>query len=100
MHDSFARIRKTVIFYRTSRTHSHKALNLLAISFMGHIDLKNNENRIKRFQRGAECAVQRRIATLYQQGHSIHQISKQLSMGYGTAWNDVQRVKENNLLYI
>jgi DNA invertase Pin-like site-specific DNA recombinase len=44
--------------------------------------------------------VQRRIATLYQQGHSIHQISKQLSMGYGTAWNDVQRVKENNLLYI
>jgi len=43
---------------RTSRTHSHKALNLLAISFMGHIDLKNNENRIKRFQRGAECALQ------------------------------------------
>jgi len=44
--------------YRTSRTHSHKALNLLAISFMGHIDLKNNENRIKRFQRGAECATE------------------------------------------
>ena len=29
----------------------------------------------------------------------MHQMSKQLSMGYGTAWNDVQRVKKDNLLY-
>jgi len=28
--------------YRTSRTHSHKPLNLLIISFIEHIDLKNN----------------------------------------------------------
>ena len=27
---------------RTSRTHSHKPLNLLTISFIEHIDLKNN----------------------------------------------------------
>ena len=46
------------------------------------------------------AAVQRRIATLYQQGHTMHQMSKQLSMGYGTAWNDAQRVKKDNLLYI
>jgi hypothetical protein len=26
----------------TSRTHSHKALNLLVILFLDHIDLKNN----------------------------------------------------------
>ena len=38
-------------------------------------------------------AVQRRIAALYQQGLSIHQIGKQLGIGYGTAWNYVQRVK-------
>ena len=41
---------------RTSRSHSHKLLNLLSLSFMGHADLKNNQNRINRFQRGAECA--------------------------------------------
>jgi K+-sensing histidine kinase KdpD len=34
------------VSHRTSRTHSHKALNLLAISFMEHIDLKNNETLI------------------------------------------------------
>jgi DNA invertase Pin-like site-specific DNA recombinase len=38
-------------------------------------------------------AVQRRIAALYQQGLSIHRIGKQLGIGYGTAWNYVQRVK-------
>jgi DNA invertase Pin-like site-specific DNA recombinase len=43
------------------------------------------------------AVVQRRIATLYQQGHSIHQISKQLRIGYGTAWNYVQRVKTGQL---
>ena len=46
-----------VVLDRTSRTHSHKPLNLLAVPFMEHIGLKNNENRIKKFQRGAECAL-------------------------------------------
>ena len=31
-----------MITFRTSRTHSHKPLNLLVISFLEHIDLKNN----------------------------------------------------------
>ena len=44
------------VWHRTSRSHSHKLLNLLNISFMVHTGLKNNENRIQRFQRGAECA--------------------------------------------
>jgi len=43
------------------------------------------------------AVVQRRIATLYQQGRSIHQISKQLRIGYGTAWNYVRRVKTGQL---
>jgi DNA invertase Pin-like site-specific DNA recombinase len=43
------------------------------------------------------AAVQRRIAALYQQGLSIHQIGKQLGIGYGTAWNYVQRVKTGHL---
>jgi hypothetical protein len=30
------------IFDRTSRTHPHKPLNLLVISFIGHVVLKNN----------------------------------------------------------
>ena len=38
-------------------------------------------------------AVQERIAALYQQGLSIHQIGKQLGIGYGMAWNYVQRIK-------
>ena len=38
--------------------------------------------------------LQARIAKLYQQGTSIHQISKQLGIGYGTAWNYVQRYKQ------
>ena len=42
---------------RTSRTLSHKLLSLLTISFQGHTGLKNNQNRIKSFQRGAECAT-------------------------------------------
>src|SRR4249920_3543583 len=42
-------------------------------------------------------AVQRRIAALYQQGLSIHQIGQQLGIGYGTAWNYVQRVKTGHL---
>jgi len=43
------------------------------------------------------AAVQRRIAALYQQGLSIHQIGKQLGIGYGTAWNYVQCVKTGHL---
>jgi len=39
-------------------------------------------------------ALQARIAALYAQGVSIHQISKQLGIGYGTAWNYVQHMKE------
>ena len=41
--------------------------------------------------------VQQRIAALYQQGLSIHQIGQQLEIGYGTAWNYVQRVKTGHL---
>ena len=37
--------------------------------------------------------IQRRIARLYAQGISISHISKQLGIGYGTAWNYVQRLK-------
>jgi DNA invertase Pin-like site-specific DNA recombinase len=44
------------------------------------------------------AAVQRRIAALYHQGLSIQQISKQLGIGYGTAWNYVQRVKTGQLV--
>ena len=36
--------------------------------------------------------IQAHIAELHEQGVSIHQISKQLGIGYGTAWNYVQRV--------
>ena len=43
------------------------------------------------------ASVQRQIATLYRQGRSIHHISKQLGIGYGTAWNYVQRVKKGQL---
>jgi DNA invertase Pin-like site-specific DNA recombinase len=38
--------------------------------------------------------VQARIGELYTQGLSIHQMSQQLGIGYGTAWNYVQRVKQ------
>jgi DNA invertase Pin-like site-specific DNA recombinase len=37
--------------------------------------------------------LQARIAALYAEGFSIHQISKQLRIGYGTAWNYVQHAK-------
>jgi DNA invertase Pin-like site-specific DNA recombinase len=37
--------------------------------------------------------VQIRIAELYARDISIQQISKQLGIGYGTAWNYVQRLK-------
>ena len=37
--------------------------------------------------------LQTRIARLYAQGTSISHISKQLGIGYGTAWNYVQRLK-------
>ena len=40
------------------------------------------------------AALQARIAALYAEGHSIHQISTQLGIGYGTAWNYVQHAKE------
>jgi DNA invertase Pin-like site-specific DNA recombinase len=43
------------------------------------------------------CGVQERIVDLYRQEVSIHQISKQLGIGYGTAWNYVQRVKAGRL---
>jgi DNA invertase Pin-like site-specific DNA recombinase len=39
------------------------------------------------------AGVQARLAALYHQGLSIHQMSKQLEIGYGTAWNYVQRLK-------
>jgi DNA invertase Pin-like site-specific DNA recombinase len=38
--------------------------------------------------------LQARIAALYAEGRSMHQISKQLGIGYGTAWNYVQHAKE------
>jgi len=41
--------------------------------------------------------VQVRIADLYRQGVSIHQMSKKLGIGYSTAWNYVQRVKAGRL---
>jgi hypothetical protein len=44
------------LFRRTSRSHSHKLLNLFDILSIGYTGLKNNQNRINRFQRGAECA--------------------------------------------
>jgi hypothetical protein len=34
--------RTITVDFRTSRTHSHKPLNLLITLFIGHIDLKNN----------------------------------------------------------
>jgi DNA invertase Pin-like site-specific DNA recombinase len=43
------------------------------------------------------CGVQARSADLYRQEVSMHQISQQLGIGYGTAWNYVQRVKAGRL---
>ena len=39
--------------------------------------------------------VQVRIVELYAQGVSMHQISQQLKIGYGTAWKYVQRLKQD-----
>jgi DNA invertase Pin-like site-specific DNA recombinase len=39
------------------------------------------------------AGIQGGIADLYHQGVSMHQMSKQLGIGYGTVWNYVQRVK-------
>jgi DNA invertase Pin-like site-specific DNA recombinase len=53
----------------------------------------------KRISRAPLAAdTQRRLAALYHQGLSIHQMSTQLGIGYGTAWNYVQRVKQGLLL--
>lgn len=41
-------------------------------------------------------SIQARLAELHAQGVSIHQIRKQLGIGYGTAWNYVQRVKNGD----
>ena len=38
--------------------------------------------------------MQVRIAELHEQGTSLHQISKQLGIGYGTVWNYVQHAKQ------
>jgi DNA invertase Pin-like site-specific DNA recombinase len=49
----------------------------------------------KRISRAPTPAgVQARIGELYTRGLSIHQMSQQLEIGYGTAWNYVQRVKQ------
>lgn len=42
--------------------------------------------------------LQSRIAVLHAQGISISQISKQLGIGYGTAWNYVQWLKETGVV--
>jgi DNA invertase Pin-like site-specific DNA recombinase len=52
---------------------------------------KAQGKRISRARLAEELQVQ--IATLYAANLSIHQISKQLGIGYGTAWNYVQQVK-------
>lgn len=49
------------------------------------------------FRAPIPLGVQRRIADLYRQEVSIHQISKQLGIGYGTAWNYAQRIKAGPL---
>lgn len=48
----------------------------------------------KRISRaGLPKDMQASIATLYKRGISISQISKRLGIGYGTAWNYVQKYK-------
>lgn len=42
--------------------------------------------------------LQSRIAVLHEQGISISQISKQLGIGYGTAWNYIKRFKEAEVI--
>ena len=50
---------------------------------------KAQGKRISRARIAAE--VQTQITALYAEGFSSHQISKQLGIGYGTAWNYVRR---------
>lgn len=52
---------------------------------------KAQGKQISRFPIAKNTQV--RIAELHEQGVSLHQISKQLGIGYGTAWNYVQRLK-------
>jgi hypothetical protein len=58
-------ITATLASCRTSRSHPYKLLNLLSISNLGYIVLKNNKNRINGFQRGAECASCQEVCALY-----------------------------------
>jgi DNA invertase Pin-like site-specific DNA recombinase len=52
----------------------------------------------KRISRGPIARdLQVRIATLHAQGVSVQQISKQLGIGYGTAWNYVHRTTQRPL---
>lgn len=44
--------------------------------------------------------IQTRLVKLYQQGASIHQISKLLGIGYETAWNYVQRCKQSKSSHV
>ena len=43
------------------------------------------------------AAVQARITELYARGLPIHQISTQVGVSYGTAWNYIQRLKQGHL---
>lgn len=52
---------------------------------------KAQGKRISRAPLGAE--IQAQIAALAAEGRSIHQIGKQLGIGYGTAWKYIQHVK-------
>jgi DNA invertase Pin-like site-specific DNA recombinase len=53
---------------------------------------KAQGKRISRAPIPAE--VQTRIGQLYTQGLSIHQLRRQLGIGYGPTWNYVQRAKQ------
>jgi DNA invertase Pin-like site-specific DNA recombinase len=56
---------------------------------------KAQGKRISRPPIAAE--TQARIAELFARGLPIHQISKQVRVSYGTAWNYVQRLKQGHL---
>ena len=58
----------------------------------GMVRAKAQGKPISRAPLAAELQAQ--IAALYAEGRSIHQISKQLGIGYGTAWNYVRHAKE------
>jgi hypothetical protein len=57
MVSKLLRKNSSVSIIRTSRSHLHNPLNLLIIYFIGYTGLKNNQNRINEFKRGAECAL-------------------------------------------